>query len=55
MTKKIEEDNIDKFMPDEIIAINEIHKKAREIFDFMENALFEREKNLREHILRHLF
>ncbi|MCT7563184.1 AAA family ATPase [Aliarcobacter butzleri] len=44
MTKKLEEDNINKFMTDEIIAINEIHKKAKEIFDFMENALFEREE-----------
>lgn len=36
--------HLEKFSPDEIIAINQIHKKAKEIFSFMENALFEREE-----------
>lgn len=44
MTKKLEENNLEKFTPDEIIVINDIHKKAKEIFKFMENALFEREE-----------
>ena len=51
MKEELENQELDKFSPDEIIAINSIHKRAKEIFKFMENALFEREELTRLLIL----
>ena len=51
MQEELINSGLESFSEEEIKAIDNIHEKAKSIFKFMENALFEREELTRLLIL----